>query len=896
MSNVLQYSALSIIRCLYFAVLLVPGFASTAKAQEPDCAEFETLREGLRAILRDYRQHDDPRFLHDLVAASRTARACARTDGERIVTYDYESWTLGALDRLEDAVEVLEAATRLAPPAEEYSSAWVNVYGRLADMLFRLGRFAETQHVYAQALRHTESRPLGRRLRLYTQHANALAQMSAYDEAMERLVEIEALIEAGEAELSREEYEGWLGRVLFDQADILTLQSSARHPGDEEKLERAIVLAERAIELQHSPDYWISRRRVLSMLVVADALDKLGRTDEARARYREAVRAADAHGDVGLRAQAWSDLGEHHLALAEPDAALPPLQRALGFALEDGDDYEAQYTYSYIGQAYQQQGRLDEAEAAFREAIARAERHRASLGMTDLAATAFAAWQGPYRRLVGVYLQAGRPREAFTLLEQTRARHLHDLRRDRRERVGLSDAGRARLDSLDAEIERLRAALATEPDPAGLLGARLTERVTERYGPDADAAAYAPPSLEDVQRALGRRGQTLVSYFLSDSSTAFVVTAEDFRAVPLGVSEAEVDSLVQAVSALWRGEADAPSRHAIEFDTGALHALYRAVFAPVREHVEDGAPLVIIPDGRLREISFAMLLEEPTPRFQYSAAPYLLRRHPITTDLAAALLTDTTGLGSGQPLDLLAFGRSEFALPADLPRGDGEAPLPDLPVVRDELRALRSLFRRGVVMLDAEATEADLRRRLPEARVVHLASHANVDAQRPLYSHVELWPDSTEDGRLHLYELAGHHLPAELVVLSGCSTARGQVLRGEGMLGLHYGFRAAGSEASLGTLWYVDDEATGALMTRFYRHLRAGLPKDRALQRAQLDVLDAADGLRASPFFWAAPVLYGSPAAIEWADPPGLPPAVWTAIGAGLLLLGLGLPRLRRRA
>src|SRR5690606_29546877 len=212
-SNVLQYSALSIIRCLYFAVLLVPGFASTAKAQEPDCAEFETLREGLRAILRDYRQHDDPRFLHDLVAASRTARACARTDGERIVTYDYESWTLGALDRLEDAVKVLEAATRLAPPAEEYYSAWVNVYGCLAYMLFRLGRFAETQHVYAQALRHTEALPLGRRLlRLYTQHANALAQMSAFGEAMERLVEIEALIEAGEAELSREEYEGWLGR------------------------------------------------------------------------------------------------------------------------------------------------------------------------------------------------------------------------------------------------------------------------------------------------------------------------------------------------------------------------------------------------------------------------------------------------------------------------------------------------------------------------------------------------------------------------------------------------------------------------------------------------------------------------------------------------------------
>ena len=455
----------------------------------------------------------------------------------------------------------------------------------------------------------------------------------------------------------------------------------------------------------------------------------------------------------------------------------------------------------------------------------------------------------------------------------------------------LADAG---LDTRGRDtIERLRAALATEPDPAGLLGARLTELVTERYGPDADAAAYAPPSLDDVQRALGRRGQTLVSYVLADSSTAFVVTAEDFHAVPLGVSEAEVDSLVQAVSALWRGEVDAPSRQATEFDLDALHALYRAVFAPVREHVEDGAPLVVIPDGRLREVPFAMLLEEPAPRFQYAGAPYLLRRHPITTDLAAALLTDTTGLAAEQPLDLLAFGRSDFALPADAPRRDTASALPDLPVVREELRALRSLFQRGVVALDGEAAESDLNRRLPEARVVHLASHATVDPQRPLYSHIELWPDSTEDGRLHLYELAGHHLPAELVVLSGCSTARGQALEGEGMVGLHYGFRAAGSAASLGTLWYVDDEATGVLMTRFYRHLRAGLPKDRALQQAQFDYLDAADGLRASPFFWAAPVLYGSPAAIEWTDPPGLPPAAWAGIGGVLLLLGIVLPRVR---
>jgi CHAT domain-containing protein len=894
-SNGLQYRIVRLVRRIFFAAFLSLGIAGAATAKDAPCTDFEAERDALRGLLGEYFEDRDTVYLDRILARSRAARACARTDSDRARTYSFETWALVELHRYDEADQVFEEFSGLTP-AQGDSVTWSTMHHRHASILQRLGRFAASQQSYAGALRYGEALPLERRLRLYQSHATALGQMAAYDEALERYERIEALIEAEGDALPADVRDALLGRTLLDQADVLHLRSIRRTATRDADLDRALVTVQRALTVLDGSDYDARKYRAVALLVLGDVLHATGRYDEAEARYREAVRAADAHGELSVRAEAWGDLGEHLLALRRSEEALPVSQQALDLWTESEDDNKIPGAYVDVGRGYEQLGRLDEAEAAFREAIGRTERNRASLGATDLAASAFAARQGPYRRLAGLYLRTGRPREAFALVEQTRARHLHDLRRDRRELVGLPASERARLDSLDTEIERLRAALATEPDPAGLLGARLTELVTERYGPDADAAAYAPPSIEDVQRALGRRGQTLVSYFLADSSTAFVVTAEDFHAVPLGVSEAGVDSLVQAVSTLWRGEADAPSRQAVEFDLDALHALYRAVFAPVRERVEDGAPLVVIPDGRLREVPFAMLLEEPAPHFQYAAAPYLLRRHPITTDLAAALLTDTTGLAADQPLDLLAFGRSDFALPADAPRRDGEAPLPNLPVVRDELRALRSLFRRGVVALDGAAAESDLNRRLPEARVVHLASHATVDPQQPLYSHIELWPDSTEDGRLHLYELAGRHLPAELVVLSGCSTARGQALEGEGMMGLHYGFRAAGSEASLGTLWYVDDEATGALMTRFYRHLRAGLSKDRALQQAQLDYLDAADGLRASPFFWAAPVLYGSPAAIEWTDPPGLSPVAWAGIGGLLLLLGLALPRVWERA
>jgi CHAT domain-containing protein len=602
--------------------------------------------------------------------------------------------------------------------------------------------------------------------------------------------------------------------------------------------------------------------------------------------YRAAARAADVHGDPSLRIQAWDDLGEGYLAHAQPDSALVAFQRGLALALETDFQYETRYLFEHLGRAYEQLGRLDEAEDAYREAIVRAEQHRASLGTIDLAATAFADWLGPYRRLVGLYLRTDRPRAAFTLLERTRARHLNDLRRGSRDLALLDADERVRLDSLDAEIERLRATLATAPDPSGLTRARLMEVEAERYGPGAAVPEFRPPSLAELQRALARRGQTLLTYYLNDPSYAFVVTPEAFHAVRLEVTEAAVDLLVEAVGPLWRGEAEAPSRRAEEFDLGALHALYRALVEPVRSRIPDGAPLVVVPEGRLRQVPFAMLLEAPASRFQYADAPFLLRRHPITTDLAAALLTDTAAVASSPPLDLVAFGRSDFA---------AAPPLSDLPAVRDELGALRSRFRRGIVALDEEATESALDAHLPNARVIHLASHAEVDTRRPLYSRIQLWPDATEDGQLYLFELAGRHLPAELVVLSGCSTARGQVLAGEGMMGLHYGFRAAGAATSVGTLWHVDDEAAGALMERFYVHLGRGLSKDRALQQAQLDYLDTAEGMKASPFYWAAPVLYGSSAPIAWSSRSPLSDVVWLGIGGFLLLLGLALPRLVRR-
>ena len=57
------------------------------------------------------------------------------------------------------------------------------------------------------------------------------------------------------------------------------------------------------------------------------------------------------------------------------------------------------------------------------------------------------------------------------------------------------------------------------------------------------------------------------------------------------------------------------------------------------------------------------------------------------------------------------------------------------------------------------------------------------------------------------------------MVLSACRTGLGKDVRGEGLIGLTRGFMHAGASSVVASLWKVDDEATAALMTRFYFEL-----------------------------------------------------------------------------
>jgi CHAT domain-containing protein len=90
----------------------------------------------------------------------------------------------------------------------------------------------------------------------------------------------------------------------------------------------------------------------------------------------------------------------------------------------------------------------------------------------------------------------------------------------------------------------------------------------------------------------------------------------------------------------------------------------------------------------------------------------------------------------------------------------------------------------------------------------------------------------------------------DLVVLSACQTGLGEVT-GEGVFGLQRGFKKAGAQTIVMSLWEVDDYATRLLMTEFFKGLTLGKSKREAF----LSALDFVKAKNSDPKYWAAFVM-----------------------------------------
>jgi CHAT domain-containing protein len=492
------------------------------------------------------------------------------------------------------------------------------------------------------------------------------------------------------------------------------------------------------------------------------------------------------------------------------------------------------------------------ASIAADEAVAIVRRLRVNSANPEWRARFLSAQYAPFEARIAVDLATAPDTgvdpawQAFRTADEVRARSLTDQIAHSVQSNRAADSEFARLrDTLTAQQLRLEARVQnpqSDPDKTRELRREIAElraRLDEyrvREDPVLASAAQLPASLTDVQKKLP--DDTLVlAYFVGDTAShAWALSRSGLRHATLP----DRARLQQAIDA----SLDPSGASALRESRNQLGRMLLG-------RLLDGAReqrLLIIADGPLNGVPFAALPESSRSdsmlldRFLIGYAPSLAlafaQPAPIdaTTSRVAVVsdpiyAADDKRLASAGPAAKLRSSRQ--LSPNKLTR---------LPYSALEARAVQDTFgqKETVSISGFEATrDRVLALAKQDWSVLHFATHAIAREDAPERSALflsEYAADGTfdPDSQLSTSDIMSSGLRARVVVLSGCATGDGSTLRGEGVLGLTYGFLANGTGAVVASLWPVEDASTARLMSEFYRAYRSSGNAAQALRAAQL--------------------------------------------------------------
>jgi len=360
------------------------------------------------------------------------------------------------------------------------------------------------------------------------------------------------------------------------------------------------------------------------------------------------------------------------------------------------------------------------------------------------------------------------------------------------------------------------------------------------------AAMQADLELAALQRHLGE-DELVLNYLIGeDRGTVLAVRRDAVLAAATPGWRDLGPPLRRYRSALTRPlrSADARARPMADLERSLEDGrmLSRALLGPVAPLLRDVERIYVVPDRELALLSFPAL---PWPVTDDSDALHFLGE---TIETALLPMTGAPPEWPESHLPMLLAGD---------PVPDSAGEFPALPGAREELQALARLWGASDTdLLQGEALSraALLDRPLSSYRGIHLATHAVASTADPRGCAVYL----SEGERLDVESIVDLSLDASpLVVLSACRTGEGELVPGEGVIGLGWAFLRAGARGVVASLWSVEDESATELMLAFYRGMHDGLDPVKALHRARRE--------RARhdphPAFWAPFVLVARPEA-----------------------------------
>ena len=593
---------------------------------------------------------------------------------------------------------------------------------------------------------------------------------------------------------------------------------------------------------------------------LAKAAKDLSRSDDAVQLSASALATAEQTKEPRLIHEVLMAYAQICRGLGKADEAKQQAEQALIIAEAEGAPWLLVATHDLLAQIQHEAQDLDAAFASWRRM---ADVHRVEFtGLSDEeAAKGLEQYAALWTLPVLAAVKHQRTQDAFYLVESARSVALLEALGGAQTlgQVEISSAARAEEAAARRAVVAARKALKdaratfkrsvvreARKDLVAAWAARLAavERI-QREAKAAASMAYPPtPSLAATQRSL-RKDESVLSYALcGEEIIALVVTPTAARAVHLGETATAIDAATAFVEKARSREASAQAS-----PDAMIRTLQKLLIEPLE--LASGVRRVLVsPTGQLGYLPFSTLLPARDVAYVPSATTLDVLRAP-----------------DPKPGErVLALGN---------PTHDKFRPLP---ASEQEAKTVGD-----VVFVGARATEPQLTKAITKEerwRAIHLACHGVVDPEQPLLSYLALTADDKSDGQLTALEIFSMHIPADLVVLSACDTGKGKIYKTEGIVGLTRAFMFAGAPRVICSLWKVDDDATHALMVKFYElwnprpqpgggegvKKRKNLGVAAALRQAQAHVRSfttTKDGKQFQPwkhpYYWAAWTLWGLP-------------------------------------
>lgn len=638
---------------------------------------------------------------------------------------------------------------------------------------------------------------------------------------------------------------------------------------------------------------------------IAQLYGLLGNAYEALGDYPSAIAAQEtsmtlaANVDApSLAATAQMNLGGLYSLQQDYATAIAWYERGIALATEFGFLGSAAYGYNNLGGTYQKQGNYAAAIAQFEQslALATATENRMlqatvltnlgvaleDLGDLDKALSSHQASVAIARRLEAPRLLA----DALNNLAHTQlvSRDLDNAETALEESVqllaalrqGLADADKVNV--FDTQIYTYNLLMQVQVAQGDYTAALETSEAgrarafVESFA--RDDTPLAAPTIDQMRQVAHQLDATLVEFAIvpqaeftvqgrqrGEAGRVYVwvvapdgtVTFEDISLEGVDLSLAEqVQQSRSAIGARGRTRGIGVMPTAAPQSSPRLNELYNRLIAPIEDALpsDPEALVVLVPHESLFYLPFAALQDDE--------GRYLIERHTLLTTPAIQLLEWTLAAPAPRP-DAVPLVVGNPTMPP-VPGSAGD--LQPLPGAETEAAEIAQLFQTKAI-LGSEATESKIAAAMPQANIVHLATHGLLDYvdttdRIPVPGAIALAPSATDDGLLTAREIANLSLSAQLVVLSACDTGLGEVT-GDGVVGLSRSLLSAGAQSTVVSLWSVPDEPTAALMQAFYTELWNGANKAQSLRQAMLQTqADYPD-----PINWAAFVLVGNPAPIQ---------------------------------